>query len=67
MLYVNKIDSARFYKNINLSFYFYQIQTLSKANISDLKEYTQKKAKDYLKKYGSKGKYYAEVVELMGH
>lgn len=52
--------------NLPESFYFYQIQTLSKANISDLKYYTQKKAKDYLKKYGSKGKYYAEVVEIMG-
>ena len=49
--------------NLPESFYFYQMQSLSKSGrLDDAKE----KAKDYLKKYGSKGKYYAEVIEIMG-
>ena len=49
--------------NLPESFYFYQIQTLSKVfkgNVINIK------AQEYLKKFGSKGKYYAEVVEIMG-
>ena len=50
-------------KNLPESFYFYQIQSLSKSGrLDDAKD----KAKDYLKKHGSKGKYYAEVIEIMG-
>ena len=52
-------------KNSNLpeSFYFHYIQSLSKAGYS---EATNIQAQEYLKKYGSKGKYYTEVVEIMG-
>ncbi len=61
--------------NLPESFYFYQIQTLLNAADSGghsmgvgnaLRQAVSIKAKEYLKKYGSKGKYYAEVVEIMG-
>lgn len=61
--------------NLPESFYFYQIQSLFKASYTAgisgsiheaLKQAVGVKSKEYLKKYGSKGKYYAEVVEIMG-
>lgn len=56
--YLEKIN-----KNLPESFYFYQIQSLSKAGRS---EDATNKAKDYLKRYGSNSKYYAEVIEILG-
>lgn len=61
--------------NLPESFYFYQIQTLLNASHRGghsmgadraLLQAVDIKAQEYLKKYGSKGKYYAEVVEIMG-
>lgn len=54
---------AKYDNDLPESFYFYQIQSLYKARHSDD---AKEKAKDYLKKHGSKGKYYAEVIEIMG-
>lgn len=49
--------------NLPESFYFYYIQSLSKAGYRNA---ANSEAQDYLKKYSSKGKYYAEVIEIMG-
>lgn len=56
-------DLERNNSNLPESFYFYQIQSLFKSNLSDE---AKDKARDYLKKYGSNAKYYAEVIEIMG-
>ena len=59
----------KYNNNLPESFYFYQIRCL--ANTTN-KEYhhrsavLQIKLKEYLKRYSSKGKYYAEVIEIMG-
>ena len=52
-------------KNLDLpeSFYFYHIQTLSKLIKGDV---LNSKITQYLNKYGSDGKYYAEVLEIVG-
>lgn len=61
--------------NLPESFYFYQIKTLLNAADSGghsmgvgkaLRQAVGIKAQEYLKKYGSKGKYYTEVIEIMG-
>lgn len=49
--------------NLPESFYFYYIQSLSKVGYQ---QDTNVKAQEYLKKYGSNAKYYAEVIEIMG-
>lgn len=48
--------------NLPESFYYYHTDTLEK---SGKKEEARTHATDYLKKYGKKGKYYAQVIEIM--
>lgn len=69
------ISLEKYSNNLPESFYFYQIQTLlNAANAGGhnmgvdiaLRKAVGIKAQEYLKKYGSTGKYYTQVIEIMG-